>query len=187
MNIGKKISAIYCFVLGFLLSGCYTHKVAERQSLKAKVHYPLMVAGLYEAWFPIKEKIRDSIRYLPGKEKYVAGPTRYVDCDSIVSSNIQKGHPEESKRTACPPCADTVRLVDTIDHYREVIRENTASIEKWRLKEEWYITQIQKATLSEAIQKNRAASNWRMFLWAAGIATIFIAWKIINWVTVFKL
>lgn len=109
-------------VIGVLLilSGCYTIKTAEKQLIKAKVHYPEMVASTYSSWYPIKTDTFIKVETRPGKD-IVRYDTIEVDCDSAM---------KEKTSIVKVPFEVSKYRVDTIYNTTTSTIESTAKLEE---------------------------------------------------------
>lgn len=112
-------SIVYLYTL-LLLSGCYSQRKAERQILRAQVHYPEVVANDCANWYPPKETSVTKTEYKPGLTVYHTDTVR-IDCDSVVKSGSENG----IVYVPCPP--QSVR-VDTFYTSSFTTVENTARI-----------------------------------------------------------
>lgn len=78
---------IFLFGLLICIAGCYSIKTAEKQLIKAKVHYPELVASTYSMWFPIKTDTVVKIETRKGND-IVKYDTVRVDCDSALKEKV---------------------------------------------------------------------------------------------------
>jgi len=183
IDLRKIIAFLFAFIAMawiMLLSSCYTVKVAEKQSIKAKVHYPEKVAELHSVWFPFAEIIRDSIIYKNGDTTW-RYDTVTVDCDSVISAtkkNVSSGK-RHIVNLACPPCP--IVNADSIFYYRIVIQENKAALEHKDLQIDYLSEELAQCKTDKAVAEDRL-SFWKKWAILASIAALVLAvWKVLNW------
>lgn len=113
-----------------LLVSCYTEKQANRQLVKAQTNYSGVVAKYCSQLYPVKERTRDSIVYLVGKEEvFLSTP---IDRNEIVASTIKM--PYSSK--------EYIYRVDTVMVFKDKVIEDVAKIEVLEAKNKELIKSI---------------------------------------------
>ena len=135
-----------------LLSGCYTTNKAKKQVIKAHAEYPQVTAKYCSEFYPTKDSLIIRDNYIKG-DIIESTDTFFVDCDSIINANINSPAPIR----VAVPCKST-HSVDTIFRSKEVVRENTATVEhlEFQIKDK-------DATI---IKQGEDISFYKKFMWA---------------------
>lgn len=152
-----------CIALLLLLSSCYTPKKAERQMLKAKAHYPEMVAGNCADWYPPVDSIDTKIVYKPGAPLPPRIDTVTVDCDS--AKGIVK--------LPCPPCQQ--KAPDTVETTKFIQVVNNARVDQQAMELDRQAKQI--AVLEDDKAELKKSRN--LFILFTSILGLYLVLKIL--------
>jgi uncharacterized protein YceK len=115
-----------CLVLILLaimlvFSGCYSHKIAKRQIIRAQAEYPNVLASACGSFYTPSPSVRDSYIYKQGEVEYLPADTVWADCDTVVVNTI-------GKKLVALPCPPASLRMDTLYISRVIERENKAQI-----------------------------------------------------------
>jgi len=127
--------------------------------LKARIHYPVVVAENCALWYPPKVFDSTRIEYRPGKTEYVPVEAE-VDCDTVKKGIVKVPCPPHEKST------DTIY----IEKYR--VEENTAAIEAEKGKTKQIQKQYEQAIQDATQQKGKAKTYQILFFILAGYSVL---------------
>lgn len=165
-----------------LVSSCYTPRKAERQVIKAKAHYPEMIAGACADWYPSLDSTGTSTEIKPGVELPPVINQVQVNCDSMLKAGIANA------TIPCPPCKQ--KAPDTVEkksHTTIVNRARETELElalarkdkEMQDMKDYYTKQgndkdKQIAVLQDDNSELKKAKN--RFMWCLiGVAVVYIA------------
>lgn len=126
----RNFQIILSLLATTLLTSCYSEKQASRQLVKAQTNYSGVVAKYCSQLYPVKERNRDSIVYLVGKDEVFL--SRPIDRNEIVASTIKIPHSSK----------EYIYRVDTVMVFKDKVIEDVAKIEALEAKNKELIKSI---------------------------------------------
>lgn len=171
-----------------LLSGCYSHTIADKQLDRAHKVYPKLTAEKTMKWYP--PKIVNKVTQTVKKDTIrLAGTTKYVNCDSIVKEEKSGKTPKGYSSGVPVDCPELVMLRERIERDSIASIENTAALfyQQQRfdslgntLGDELKKKDAKILKQSEEINDaNNAKSKWRLIaIIIIGVAVLALAIKL---------